>query len=649
MSHASKLVSLFRHGITNASEAMHIELATAISVIWGNDNADVDRAKHCSSCFQNGDMAAYEEIKKTLPYICFSGCFGYRNVTGLMPGTYNGLVVIDIDDIEETDEATAQERAAQLRDSLCGDPHIVACFLSPSGVGIKPVIATTEQDPAFHASAWATACKYLQGIGIDTSSSRGQADVTRACFIGYDPLAWINENATPLPVDYTLEIPQQNDQRKDPEKPTGALIKPSERHAYLCVYSARLAAMGMPEPEIRAAVDTLIATRFDLSDGRKFSHDEVSDAIAGAVRKYHHGDRSAISAIGQTAKAAMLSEYVGEIEEEDAPATIQLRSHADRIRETLTPPPELVPDMLPRGGIGAIIGLPGSGKSLVSCDLARAIAEGGEFAGRQCQQGKVAYICTDAPDSTERRMLLFSQQASENIMTITVAPRIPAGLPDLEIALSSVPDIALVVLDTWDSMRSHAAGGYSDQDASAEAIMSELRNISKARGLTFLIVHHSTKGDNKSARGTLVFDARCDWIGTIVREENTNNIMLETTKARDGSRGQVGAWKIESKAHEDAPDAKPIPYLRLLTQVESKAENGIAKVSKKEHTLQLVLQYIAAGPKPVRELCSQFSISPKTVVAVMKELRQRGHLKEDSMLLTEQGVRAADELSEVKQ
>jgi len=86
-----------------------------------------------------------------------------------------------------------------------------------------------------------------------------------------------------------------------------------------------------------------------------------------------------------------------------------------------------------------------------------------------------------------------------------------------------------------------------------------------------------------------------------------------------------------------------------LTQVESKAENGIAKVSKKEHTLQLVLQYIAAGPKPVRELCSQFSISPKTVVAVMKELRQRGHLKEDSMLLTEQGVRAADELSEVKQ
>lgn len=57
----------------------------------------------------------------------------------------------------------------------------------------------------------------------------------------------------------------------------------------------------------------------------------------------------------------------------------------------------LVPGYLPRYTSGLVSGLPGTGKSLLTIDLAYAIATGGEFLGEKVKQGKVLIINSDQP------------------------------------------------------------------------------------------------------------------------------------------------------------------------------------------------------------------------------------------------------------
>lgn len=57
----------------------------------------------------------------------------------------------------------------------------------------------------------------------------------------------------------------------------------------------------------------------------------------------------------------------------------------------------LVPGLLPDKASVLLSGLPGSGKSLLSVDLAHAVVTGGNFLGEQCQRGKVLLINSDQP------------------------------------------------------------------------------------------------------------------------------------------------------------------------------------------------------------------------------------------------------------
>jgi len=116
----------------------------------------------------------------------FNGIFSYRSARNLV--TRSPFLVLDIDDLESTDEAR------YVQSQLVGDPAVetALCFVSPKGQGVKWVVRLPEwaQSPDFK-----TTFQKLQqyvgfeyGIAVDKSGS----DVCRACFLPYDKDCFIN-------------------------------------------------------------------------------------------------------------------------------------------------------------------------------------------------------------------------------------------------------------------------------------------------------------------------------------------------------------------------------------------------------------------------------------------------------------------------
>ena len=98
----------------------------------------------------------------------------------------SGLVVVDIDHLESTEEAEI------LRQELFDDPYLcpALAFISPSGLGVKAFIPHTSGQNATDGIRWAmnyVHCMYdsnhrQPGKGVDTSGK----DLVRSCFLCHD-------------------------------------------------------------------------------------------------------------------------------------------------------------------------------------------------------------------------------------------------------------------------------------------------------------------------------------------------------------------------------------------------------------------------------------------------------------------------------
>ena len=134
---------------------------------------------------ENGDEKAYRMLKQqTLPYVTPCGIFTRRRSDCLEE--LSGLVVVDIDHLESTEEAEI------LRQELFDDPYLcpALAFISPSGLGVKAFIPHASEQNATDGIRWAmnyVHCMYdsnhrQPGKGVDTSGK----DLVRSCFLCHD-------------------------------------------------------------------------------------------------------------------------------------------------------------------------------------------------------------------------------------------------------------------------------------------------------------------------------------------------------------------------------------------------------------------------------------------------------------------------------
>ena len=162
---------------------------------------------------------AIAPLKAELPTVAFAAT-GDRKVVEKP----SGLLCIDIDEIGDKKET--------LRSFLSSCPFVVTHFVSPSGDGIKavfriPVINGGDQKQMRESFniAFKAVAKYILdqcGVVADPACS----DMLRLCYLPHDPEAYLNEDATAFPVDFSaeastaLEAPRQVEIGSQNSKPS---------------------------------------------------------------------------------------------------------------------------------------------------------------------------------------------------------------------------------------------------------------------------------------------------------------------------------------------------------------------------------------------------------------------------------------------
>jgi P4 family phage/plasmid primase-like protien len=152
---------------------------------------------------------AVGEAKKGLPAVAFSGLFEIRLARAIRE--HSGLICADVDHLTVEQLSTAKRK-------LRADPSVVLAFISPTGTGLKVLLAVSgieqwmpsgqEAPPdefsrsanQFHGAAfdWVNChMKSTHTLEIDPSGK----DSSRLCFLSHDPEAIVNWDAVPRYVD----------------------------------------------------------------------------------------------------------------------------------------------------------------------------------------------------------------------------------------------------------------------------------------------------------------------------------------------------------------------------------------------------------------------------------------------------------------
>ena len=122
-------------------------------------------------------------LKKTLPAFTPSGTFNERRKKEYID-SYTGILHLDYDKVEDVES---------LKESIIKIPFTYSAFISPSGKGLK-VIVNTDAELESHTDAFNTLRAYYDGI-VGLESDKSVKDVTRLCFVSYDPNLYLNESS----------------------------------------------------------------------------------------------------------------------------------------------------------------------------------------------------------------------------------------------------------------------------------------------------------------------------------------------------------------------------------------------------------------------------------------------------------------------
>ena len=145
-------------------EPTYIKLETALNRIKdGAKNTPLIQA------LREGDKAQ----KKELPIVCFSGLFPMdRTDESIIE--HSSIIVVDFDHVD----------VDHVKALLCMDDYVFACWVSPSGDGLKALVRISH--PERHRDHFRALESYFDktyGLEIDASG----INESRACFESYDP------------------------------------------------------------------------------------------------------------------------------------------------------------------------------------------------------------------------------------------------------------------------------------------------------------------------------------------------------------------------------------------------------------------------------------------------------------------------------
>ena len=129
------------------------------------------------------DPAEARHFKATqFDYVTFSGLFTRRDSKCLLE--HSGLLCLDFDHLDDPEAL----KIALIRDK-CFETQLV--FISPSGDGLKWVVPV-EVSPLVSHERWFNSVRHYVEQHYRVEADPSGRDVARACFLPYDPDAWLH-------------------------------------------------------------------------------------------------------------------------------------------------------------------------------------------------------------------------------------------------------------------------------------------------------------------------------------------------------------------------------------------------------------------------------------------------------------------------
>ncbi len=164
----------------------------------------------------------------------------------------------------------------------------------------------------------------------------------------------------------------------------------------------------------------------------------------------------------------------------------------------------LVPDLLTTNELYCLAAEPRAGKSLFALGLAKAIATGGKFLDRPCQQGEVVYICKEDPDDKVKERLIAQEWTAEEMERVTIHNDFTLeNLPSL-VEYVRVHQPSLIVMDTLSRVNPNASCENSSEIVD---ILAPLQNLASKENVCILVVHHTRKKSNVETDVLDIFDS----------------------------------------------------------------------------------------------------------------------------------------------
>lgn len=217
------------------------------------------------------------KLKAKLPAICFSGTFTKRNDNSLLD--HSGLICLDFDNYD------SNKSLMEARNEIISSPYVYACFVSPSGDGLK-VIVKIPKDSMNHRHYFRALQDHFNSDHFDVTGK----NLSRVCYESYDPIIYIN-NSSDVWTSMTQEVRQYS--TDDVLMPKIRLTRTDEIIRRLKLWWDR--DYGIVEGERNNNVFVLAATmnRFGIDKGRAveeclyyqhdgFDHREIMQIVNSA-------------------------------------------------------------------------------------------------------------------------------------------------------------------------------------------------------------------------------------------------------------------------------------------------------------------------------------------------------------------------------
>jgi hypothetical protein len=209
------------------------------------------------------DKELRDELKKTLPVVCFSGLFNERRASALRE--YSRLIALDFDGLECPDD---------FKEELIKNPYIYSAWFSPSGNGVKALVRVASDNHLGHALALLKT--------FPEADHNAVKDVNRAAFMSIDDALYFNPDSQ---IYHDVIIPRHTDEDKYTAlkkwlENKGSAFVNGQRNTFITKLSAAANRFGVDKEFLKNRIEE------EFLKGSDFSKREMELTVTGIYERY---------------------------------------------------------------------------------------------------------------------------------------------------------------------------------------------------------------------------------------------------------------------------------------------------------------------------------------------------------------------------